>query len=122
MFDGVNTRMDGLLLLSDMIPMLFSKANKEQTRLITAYAERQIFSSVVYGKHLKLGDLQRLFECYDAACLGFVPVPLIKERLQAMQFPMDIVSAIIDAFLGISNDEYLNLPEFIKLFQQYTQS
>lgn len=122
MFDGVDTRMDGLLLLSDMIPMLFSKASKEQKRLITQYAESHIFSAFVYGKHLKIGDLQRLFECYDTSCTGFVPVPLIKERLQAMNFPVDIVSDIIDSFLGINNDEYLNLPEFIKLFRIYTQS
>lgn len=122
MFDGVDTRMDGLLLLSDMIPMLFSKASKEQKRLITQYAESHIFSAFVYGKHLKIGDLQRLFECYDTGCTGFVPVPLIKERLQAMNFPVEIVSDIIDSFLGINNDEYLNLPEFIKLFRIYTQS
>jgi Ca2+-binding EF-hand superfamily protein len=120
MFDGVDTRMEGMLLLSDMIPMLFGKANKEQRRLITQYAEGYIFSSVKFGKHLKVGDLQRLFECYDLKCLGFIPVPLIKERLQAMLFHPDVVKNIIDQFLGVQNDEFVNLPEFIKLFRVYT--
>ena len=122
MFDGVDTRMEGLLMLSDMIPMLFNKASREQRRLITQYAQSHFFAFKVFGKHLKLSDIQRLFECYDTCCTGFVPVPRVKERLASMNFPPDIVIEIVDHFLGINNDEFLNLPEFVKIFREYTES
>lgn len=111
--------MEGLLMLSDLIPMLFSKATRDQKKLITQYAESHIFSSAAVGKHLKVGDLQRLFESYDTGCLGFIPVTTIKDRLSAMQFPPYITVGIIDRFLGVNNDEYLNLPEFVKIFRPY---
>ena len=73
-FYRIDTDNDGLVELSEFLPIVFSKANKQQLALIQKECEG-FYTSV--GRHvrlLRLAEMEKLFDCYDADHLGYVYV------------------------------------------------
>ena len=71
-FYRIDTDNDGLVELSEFLPIVFSKANKQQLALIQKECEG-FYTSV--GRHvrlLRLAEMEKLFDCYDADHLGYV--------------------------------------------------
>lgn len=59
----LDTDHDGLLTMKELIPVIFSKANKEQTHLIVRYCEAQLIKSMDSDAIFKISptDIDQLF-------------------------------------------------------------
>lgn len=121
MFDGSETRSGGKMYICDLVPMIFPKATKIQRKLITKYAESEIYSakstSLQGAKELlTVYDMERLFECYDSKCIGFITLRLIRERLNQLQLPIEVLVEVTQDLYG---DDYVSIDEFLKIFRNY---
>lgn len=123
MFDGAETKSGGKLYLSDLVPMLFPKANKHQKQLIIDYAEAEIFAAksmtmmtTANKEPLTTYDMERLFECYDTKCVGFIPLRLIRERLNQLSLPVNV---LVEVTQDLYSDDYVSVVEFLKIFRLF---
>lgn len=123
MFDGAETKSGGKLYISDLVPMLFPKANKHQKQLIIDYAEAEIFAAksmtmmtTTNKEPMTTYDMERLFECYDTKCVGFIPLRLIRERLNQMSLPVNV---LVEVTQDLYSDDYVSVVEFLKMFRLF---
>jgi Ca2+-binding EF-hand superfamily protein len=123
-FMKIDKDCDGYLTMRELVPVVFSKASKEQQRLIIAYAEMELTKKVEHENIPKVTntDLEQLFESYDGENIGFVDVSLIKERVRAMNLSEQALFFFMDNISDLADDEMVNLIEFKRLFKMYTAS
>jgi Ca2+-binding EF-hand superfamily protein len=121
-FMKIDKDCDGYLTMRELVPVVFSKASKEQQRLIIAYAEMELTKKVEHENIPKVTntDLEQLFESYDGENIGFVDVSLIKERVRAMNLSEQALFFFMDNISDLADDEMVNLIEFKRLFKMYT--
>ena len=95
---------DGDLSISELLPLIFSKATKEQLRSILYYCQREIVSKKDKSKGRKIlepEDLDELFNIYDSELVGFVAVGTIKRRVKGMELPRQAEEFILRSVAGI---------------------
>ncbi len=121
-FMKIDKDCDGYLTMRELVPVVFSKASKEQQRLIIAYAEMELTKKVEHENIPKVThtDLEQLFESYDSENIGFVDVSLIKERVRSMNLSEQALFFFMDNISDLADDEMVNLVEFKRLFKMYT--
>ncbi len=120
LFSKIDQDGDGFLSVRDLIPVIFSKANKEQGFLIEMYLKCELSKRKVIGKEYVVAeDLETIFEYYDSDLIGFVAVHKIKEKIRSFQLPDAAHIAIFNMFKEYEDDEMLNMSEFTRLFQPY---
>ena len=61
---------------------------------------------------LSSNELHKLFLCYDRSRLGFIRIGLLRERIKAMQLPVNAMIQALDLMKDIEDDEMVNLIEF----------
>ena len=122
MFVKLDEDKDGFLSLRDLIPVIFSKANREQLVLITKYLEAEVVTKkeVTKKEYIHKDELETMFAYYDVDLIGFVDVKRIKDKIRSFRMPDQAHLAIFAMFKGYEDDEMLNLAEFLKLFAPYT--
>jgi Ca2+-binding EF-hand superfamily protein len=118
-FLKIDQNNDGFLSMSDLIPVVFSKATKEQQKLILAYAETEIIRKHSGMTTINIVELEQLFVTYDVNNVGFVEVSLIRERIRAMNLPEAVQFSFMDSILEIADDDMLSLVEFMRVFKLY---
>ena len=95
---------DGDLSISELLPLVFSKATKEQLRSILYYCQREIVSKKdkTHGrKILEPEDLDELFNFYDSEMVGFVAVGMIRERVKGFELPRQAEEFILRSIEGV---------------------
>lgn len=95
---------DGDLSISELLPLVFSKATKEQLRSILYYCQREIVckKEVLKGrKILESEDLDELFNFYDSDLVGFVAVSTIRDRVKGFDLPRQAEEFILRSIEGI---------------------
>jgi len=112
---------DGFLTMKELIPVIFSKANRDQMQIIIRYCDAQLTKSLDNDSILKVNpvDIDQLFEAYDAESIGFVDVSLIKERIKAMNLSEKIMFYLMETMAELADDEMVSLVEFRRLFKNY---
>ena len=123
MFVKMDDDNDGFLSLRDLVPVIFSRANKEQLVLIMKYMEADVCNKkeITAKEYVLKEDLEAMFADYDAVDhLGFVGVQQIKDKIRSFQMSDQAHLAIFAIFMGYEDDEMVNMTEFIKLFAPYT--
>ena len=120
MFYQIDDNSDGVLSINELLPLIFTKASKDQLDLIEEYLERAIAKQKMYVSHsLTEYDLQCLFEHYDTEMIGFVKVGLIRKKVLSFQLPRIARDEIIDSLKNIDSDEMFSEKEFIRIFKRY---
>lgn len=123
MFVKMDVDNDGFLSLRDLVPVIFSRANKEQMVLIMKYMEAEVCDKKEATKkeYVTKEELETMFSYYDAVNqLGFVGIKQIKDKIRSFQMSDQAHLAIFAMFMGFEDDEMVNQTEFIKLFAPYT--
>lgn len=123
MFTKMDHDNDGFLTLRDLVPVIFSRANKEQLVLIMKYLEGDVTQKKEIAKkeYVSKEDLETMFAYYDSVDeLGFVGVKHIKDKIRSFQMSDQAHLAIFAIFMGFEDDEMVNVAEFVKLFADYT--
>jgi Ca2+-binding EF-hand superfamily protein len=119
-FIRVDTYNHGYLSISDLIPVIFSNANKETQKLILKYVENEISKRKIIGPDLLTeNDLDILFDFYDENDAGFVLVSLVRDRVRAMNLSEGITYEIFETMKDMEDDEMVNLSEFKRIFKSY---
>jgi WD40 repeat protein/Ca2+-binding EF-hand superfamily protein len=123
MFTKLDDDGDGFLSLRDLIPVIFSRASKEQMTLISKYLEAEVCTKkeVTKMEYIQKDELETMFTYYDVDLIGFVEVKKIKDKIRSFQMPDQAHLAIFAMFMGYEDDEMVGLPEFLKLFHPYMQ-
>lgn len=112
MFDGAETKAGGKLHISDLVPMIFPKASKHQKKIIIKYVEAEIFAAksltvaATSKEYLSTYDMERLFECYDSRGINYVPLRYIRERLNLLQLPLNI---LVEVTILLMTSLYCNI-------------
>jgi hypothetical protein len=125
MFDGAETKSGGKLYISDLVPMIFPKANKHQRKLIIDFTESEIFAAKsmttnipVNKEPLTVYDMERLFETYDTKLVGFIPLKFVRERLNQIDLPIHV---LVEVTQDLYSDDYVSIVEFLKIFRLFIQ-
>jgi Ca2+-binding EF-hand superfamily protein len=117
-FHRVDRNGEGVLSIRELIPVVFSKANKEQQALITKYMEIEISKRKAAGLGLiNDHDLHKLFDYYDEESLGFISVDFLREKLKYLQLPDVASESLLGKIQAMDPDEMLNHSDFIRVFQ-----
>jgi hypothetical protein len=120
MFVKMDEDTDGFLSLRDLIPVIFSRASKEQVSLILKYLEAEVCQKKANKREYVLkDDLDTMFAYYDVDLIGFVEVKKIKDKIRSFQMTDQAHLAIFAMFKGYEDDEMLNQSEYTKLFTPY---
>lgn len=94
---------DGDLSISELLPLVFSKATKEQLRSVLYYCQREIVCKKDKSRGRKIlepEDLDELFNIYDSELVGFVAVGTIKDRVRGMELPRQAEEFILRSIAG----------------------
>ena len=110
---------DGFLTVNELVPVVFSKANKEQIKLITKFCQAEVMTGVVEKTTLTFNDVDQLFEIFDLDNINFVSVNYIKERIAEMNLPEAVNMSFLGQVKDIDDDEMLNHREFNRLFKAH---
>lgn len=114
---------DGFLSMRELIPVVFSKASKEQMRLIIQYAEMELTKKVEHEQAPKVTstDLEFLFEAYDTENLGFVDISYVKARIRRMRLTEQALFFFMEMIADLADDDMVNLVEFKRIFKPFTR-
>ena len=107
----------GFLTVNELIPIVFSKATKEQLKLITKFCLAEIMRPSNETVVLTFAEVDQLFEIYDAENLGFVAVGHIKEKIRDMALSENVVQSFLSNIKDIDEDEMVNHREFGRMFK-----
>jgi hypothetical protein len=95
---------DGSLSLKELLPLVFSKAGKDQLRSILYHCQREIVckKDVSKGRGVLIAeDLDELFNFYDSDLVGFVAVGTIRDQVKGLELPRQAEEFILRPILGI---------------------
>ena len=119
-FYEIDNNGDGVLSINELLPLIFTKANKEQLILIEEYLEHEISQQKNHINHsLTEHDLECLFEYYDVEMVGFVKVGNIRKRILEMELPKMAVEDIMLTLKNIDANEMFSEKEFVRIFKRY---
>jgi len=107
----------GFLTVNELIPVVFSKATKEQMKLITKFCLAEIMRPSNESVVLTFAEVDQLFEIYDVENLGFVAVGYIKEKVRDMGLNDNIVASFLSNIKDIDEDEMVNHREFGRMYK-----
>ena len=110
----------GLLSVKDLVPIVFSKADKHQQEIITHYLEEQIAKGGLKGKEgVTTGEMEALFEAYDTEHIGYISVRFLRDKLKGLRLPVTAVAGIAETIQDFEDDELLNVSEFLRVFHTF---
>lgn len=119
-FMQVDVNNNGVLSIRDLIPVVFSKANKETQRNIIKYVDSEVSKRKNNEKDaFNESDLEKLFEIYDTNVVGFIPISLVRDKIRGMQLAEEIHFTILRSIQDMEDDEMVNLLEFQRIFRPY---
>jgi Ca2+-binding EF-hand superfamily protein len=122
-FNRVDRKGEGVLSVRELIPVVFSQANKDQQALITKYLEIEISKRKASSKDLiNETDLRKLFDYYDEESLGFISVDFFREKIKFLQLPDAATESLLGKIQTMDPDEMLNPSDFVRIFHQYVVS
>jgi len=107
----------GFLTVNELIPVVFSKATKEQTKLITRFCLAEIMRPSNESVMLTFAEVDQLFEIYDVENLGFVAVRYIKDKIRDTGLNENIIASFLNSIKDIDEDEMVNHREFGRMFK-----
>jgi Ca2+-binding EF-hand superfamily protein len=111
---------DGYLSIRDLVPIVFGKASKEQTKLIVRVLESEVVQKK--GPTLQTvqpAEIDSLFEYYDIDSIGFVQLSLVRDRVRNMNLGDPIQFAFMETIKNMDDDDLVNSQEFGRLFKQF---
>jgi Ca2+-binding EF-hand superfamily protein len=119
-FNHLNPSGSGCLTVTDLLPVVFSNANKVMMALIAKHVEQELSRRKVKGSNfLTESDLTALFEYYDVDAVGFVEARFLREKIRTFQMSDSIYFSIIDGLRGVGDDEMVNEHYFVRMFREY---
>lgn len=107
----------GYLTVNELIPVVFSKATKEQMKIITKFCLAEIMKPSNEAVVLTFAEVDQLFEIYDVDNLGFVAVGYIKDKVRDMGLNDNIVASFLNNIKDIDEDEMVNHREFGRMYK-----
>lgn len=110
---------DGFLSMRELVPVVFSKASKEQQRLIISFCNSEIVRKSDGVTQLTFNEIEQLFESYDINNFGFVAVSYIRDQIRSMALPEACVTSCLKNFADVDDDEMVNPQEFTRFFRVY---
>lgn len=122
LFLQIDTKNEGVLTFRDIVPIVFTKADKTQMKLIISYLESEISTKSSTGKQhicVTVAEIDQLFDCYDTDNIGFVAVNYIRERIRGMAMPEPVQFAFMESIIDLEEDEMVNNQEFLRIFRPY---
>ena len=109
-----------MLSVSDLVPIVFSKGDKQLFELLSNYLEEQIANAGLKGKDgVTILEMEALFECYDVHHIGYISVSLLREKIKSMRLPVSAMGLVTASFVDYEDDELLNVAEFIRVFNSF---
>jgi hypothetical protein len=111
---------DGFITVKELLPAVFSKATKEQMKLIKLFVESEIQRSAEGVTKLFPYEVDQLFELYDVDKIKFVAVGYIRERIRSMNLTDRAQYLFMEQIFEIDDEEMVNQIEFVRLFKTYT--
>ena len=118
-FLRMDTKNRGYLVLRDLVPLVFGKANKEQLNLITRALEKEVVVLRPDEKVVSQKDLIELFSSYDLDSIGFVHIALIRDRIRSLELPDNYQFGFFESFSNLDDDDLVNEQEFCRLFMPF---
>jgi Ca2+-binding EF-hand superfamily protein len=110
---------NGVVSLRELIPVIFSKATKNQLKLIIEFAESEMIRKVEGVATVTRSEIDNLFEAYDVGNIGFVEVGYLKERVRTFPISENAVFTFMESLVGVEDDEMFSHVEFSRLFKSY---
>jgi len=111
---------DGSITVKELLPAVFSKATKEQMKLIKLFVESEIQRSAEGVTKLYPYEIDQLFELYDVDKIKFVAVGYIRERIKSMNLSDRAQYLFMEQIFEIDDEEMVNQIEFSRLFKTFT--
>jgi Ca2+-binding EF-hand superfamily protein len=111
---------DNLVTISELVPVLFSQASKEQQHLIVKYTMMFLNKKQERVTKLSTAELDQLFDAYDVENIGFVSMGYIRERIKQMAMPEPVVYSFLTSIADADDDEMVNHAEFARILKAYT--
>jgi WD40 repeat protein/Ca2+-binding EF-hand superfamily protein len=121
LFLQIDKKGEGYLSIRELVPIVFSKANKVQRKLILTSLESEIIRKRPDDEMISLHDLELLFECYDVDTVGFVSMGLVRDRIRELELKDSYHFAFMESIAKIEDDELVNAQEFARVFKNYVQ-
>lgn len=119
-FNHLNPSGSGCLTVTDLLPVVFSNANKSMMALIAKHVEQELSRRKIKGSNfLTESDLAALFEYYDANSVGFVEARFLRDKIRSYQISDAAYFSIVDSLHGIGDDEMVNEHFFIRMLRDY---
>lgn len=110
---------DGFLSMRELVPVVFSKASKEQMRLIISFCNNEIVRKSDGVTQLTFNEIEQLFESYDINNFGFVSVSYIRDQIRSLALPEPCITSCLKNFIDVDDDEMVNPQEFTRFFRVY---
>jgi WD40 repeat protein len=107
----------GFLTVHELIPVVFSKATKEQMKLILRFCLAEIMKPESEIVVLTFHEVDQLFEIYDVDNVGFVSVGFFKEKIREMPLHESMILEFLSTIAEIDDDEMVNHREFARMFK-----
>eukprot|EP00605_Chrysophyceae_sp_TOSAG23-4_P000072 GSChrysophyteH1.ASY1.ANO1.74.1 assembled CDS len=107
----------GVLTVNELVPVVFSKATKDQMKLITKFCLAEIMRPSNERTVLSFADVDQLFEIFDIENVGFVAVGFIRDKAREWPLHDNIVQNFLNTIKEIDDDEMVNHREFQRMFK-----
>ena len=69
---------------------------------------------------LNQNELEQLFELYDSDNIGFILIGTLKEAIRELSLPEICLTLFMDLLKDMSDDEMINLTEFMRIMSPFT--
>jgi Ca2+-binding EF-hand superfamily protein len=112
---------DGYLTMRELIPVIFSRASRAQQKLIIEVASFELIKKQDGIATMSLVEMEQLFEMYDTTHIGYVAVRAIRDHVNKMNLPDQALYMFIDTISHATEDEMVNLAEFVRLLKLYVE-
>ena len=109
----------GVLTVNELVPVVFSKASKEQVKYIIKFCLSEIMKSAKEITTMKFTEVDQLFEMYDHDNIGFVSVGVIREKIRGLGLNDVITAFFLKEIKDIDDDEMVNHREFGRIWKPY---
>jgi Ca2+-binding EF-hand superfamily protein len=121
LFSSVDLNHDGSLSVRELVPIVFAKASPEQIEKISNYLEFEVAKNVSDDTMdlARKEDVALLFETYDVAHTGYIPVKLLRDKLVFFQLPIAAQLFFNEKLKNMEEDDMLSLTEFLRIFIPY---
>ena len=120
-FMKVDENGSGSISLSELIPVVFSKASKAQVRLIEDYAGSMLIKERISETPIfTVSEVEQLFDAYDEENINFVLVDMIRDRAKNhYHLPEAVQYSFLKPIEAYEDDEMFNRVEFFRFLKPY---